>query len=169
MMLQFFLFSSAYPVLCKFFQIFGVCFGRFDKLNFSVYNYNIFLPTIFIPAFYFRRKGYINFVPSLSVVHLSVRTCQRYIMRFAICTAVFSEVRVRLGLVQYGVMGLKWACGVNLKRITPSICNGHGPLETSERRSCKNGRLSVRPYIRNVSLKMYLLLNCLRPKQLQTL
>ena len=49
---------------------------------------------------------------------LSVRTCPRYIMRFPICTAVFSEVRVRLGLVQYGVMGLKWACGVNLVRLT---------------------------------------------------
>ena len=33
-------------------------------------------------------------------------------MSFAICTALFSEVRVRLGLVQHGVMGLKWACGV---------------------------------------------------------
>ena len=35
----------------------------------------------------------------------SIHTCPRYIMRFAIYTAVFSEVR--LGLVQYGVMGLK--------------------------------------------------------------
>ena len=30
----------------------------------------------------------------------------------------FSEVRVRLGLVQYDVMGLKWACGVNFVRST---------------------------------------------------
>ena len=39
-------------------------------------------------------------------------------MRFTNCTAVFSEVRVRLGLLQYGVMGLKWASGVNLTRLT---------------------------------------------------
>ena len=32
-----------------------------------------------------------------------------------ICTAVFSQVR--LGLVQHGVMGLKWACGVNLTNL----------------------------------------------------
>ena len=43
----------------------------------------------------------------LSSVCQSVRTCPLYIMRFTICTAVFSEVRVKLGLVQYGVMGLK--------------------------------------------------------------
>ena len=64
-------------------------------------------------------------------------------MRFAICTAVFSKVRDTLGLVQYGVMGLKWARGVNLTRLTPSICNGHGPLETSEHPSCKYVHLSV--------------------------
>ena len=66
-------------------------------------------------------------------------------MMVAICTAVFSEVRVRSGLVEYGVMGLKWACGVNLKRLTPSCCNGHGPLEASERLSHKYGHLYVHP------------------------
>ena len=35
-------------------------------------TFNIFLPIIFIPAFFFRKKGYINFVPSRSIVHLSV-------------------------------------------------------------------------------------------------
>ena len=45
----------------------------------------------------------------------SENECPRYIMRFAICTALFS----RLGLLQYGVMGLKWACGVNLVRLSP--------------------------------------------------
>ena len=28
----------------------------------------------------------------------SFRTCRQYIMRFTICTAMFSEVKVRLGL-----------------------------------------------------------------------
>ena len=77
-------------------------------------------------------------------VRLSVRTRPRYIMRFAICTAVFIEVRARLGLVQFGVIGLKWAFGVNLTRLTPSICNGQGPLETSEHPSCKYLCTSVR-------------------------
>ena len=48
-----------------------------------------------------------------------VLTCPRCFMRFIICTAMFSVVRVRLGLVQHGVMGLKWACGVHLARLAP--------------------------------------------------
>ena len=44
----------------------------------------------------------------LRLVSSTVHTCQQFIMRFTICTAVFIEVRVRLGLVQHVVMGLKW-------------------------------------------------------------
>ena len=66
-------------------------------------------------------------------VCLSVRTCPRYIMRFAICTAMFSDVRVST----VWCYGVKIACGVDLTRFTQSICNGHRPLETSERPSCK--------------------------------
>ena len=64
-------------------------------------------------------------------------------------TAVFSEVR----LVQYGVMGLKSACGVNLVRFTPKICNVHGPLGTSEHPSCKFVRSEV-SYV-NFPLQIY--------------
>ena len=49
----------------------------------------------------------------------SISTCTRYIIKLAICTAVFSEVWVRLELVQHGVIGLKWACWVNLVSLTP--------------------------------------------------
>ena len=76
-----------------------------DKQKISAHNCKYFLTRIFSSP---------NSIP---VTPASVRTCPRYIMRFAICTAVFSEVRVRLGLVQYGAMGLKWACGVNLVRL----------------------------------------------------
>ena len=44
----------------------------------------------------------------------TVCTYPRYIMRFAICTAVFSEIRIRLGLVQYGVLGLNRLVGLTL-------------------------------------------------------
>ena len=91
---------------------------HYTPANFVCGGFTVFIippQTLFVVGILFSR--------CLSV-RLCARTCPRYIMRFAICTAVLSEVRVRLGLVQYGVMGLKWACGVNFTRLTPSICNG---------------------------------------------
>ena len=77
-------------------------------------------------AVYLSRNIFIQFLTILVKAGLvmgplcpSIRTCPQYIIKLAICTAVFSEVWVRLELVQHGVIGLKWDCGVNLVSLTP--------------------------------------------------
>ena len=55
-----------------------------------------------------------------------------------ICTAVFSEVRVRVAwcyVIKIALVGLTF--------LPHEFYNGHGPLGTSERPSCKNVRLSI--------------------------
>ena len=109
---------------------FNMCFGcskerSYRDVFFST-HYICFGKLTFIPR-HFKKCGVLCYtLHSKNCVQESVypyvRTCPRYIMRFAICTAVFSEVR--LGLVQYGVMGLNGLDGVSLTRLTPSICNG---------------------------------------------